>query len=95
MSSIPDQFPISLRAWPSKHDKAIALPSLISRINIERGIFRNVTEESLREEIRKVEAEVVTSTDDSCKEHEDGGDRRPDRLKELTSAREEILGQLG
>ncbi len=94
MSSIPEQFPISLRVWPSKHDKAIALSSLISRINVERGSFRSVTEESLQEEIRKSEAGVDTSKDDSGSEDEEEGEEGPDRLKELTSTREEILGQL-
>lgn len=91
MNPIPDQFPISLRAWPSKDDKATALASLITRINAERGNFRNVTEDTLEEEIRQTEAGK-----DSGDETSEGDDDElePDRLKELATAREEIIVQL-
>jgi mediator of RNA polymerase II transcription subunit 17 len=93
MSSIPGQFPISLRAWPSKDDKAVPLSSLISRINSERGSFREVTEEGLAEELRKDEEGIDISKDDGESEVEDV-DEEPDRTKELMKARGEILGQL-
>jgi len=93
MSSIPDQFPISLRAWPSKDDKAVPLSSLISRINNERGSFREVTEEGLTEELKKDEAGTDSSKEDDESEVEDV-EEEPDRLKELMKARGEILGQL-
>ncbi len=92
MPSIPDQFPISLRAWPAKDDKSTALPSLISRINIERGSFRNVTEESLKEEIAKAEAGIEIDQDDG--DSDDDAEDEPDRLKELMTSRQEMLGQL-
>ena len=92
MGSIPAQFPLSLRAWPSKGDNATALPSLITRINAERGNFRTVTEETLEGEIRQSqiskEASAVVGDSDEVVEEE------PDRLKELTTAREDILIQL-
>lgn len=95
MGSIPDQFPISLRAWPSKEDNANALPSLISRINFERGDFRNVSEESLREEIRQLEA--GTRADDAnnhASSDDEEEEDQPDRLKELMTAREEMMMQI-
>jgi mediator of RNA polymerase II transcription subunit 17, fungi type len=93
MGSIPGQFPISLRAWPSKDEKAVPLSSLISRINNERGSFREITEEDLTEELKKDEAGLDSSKDDDESEVEDV-EEELDRSKELTKARGEILGQL-
>jgi hypothetical protein len=93
MSSIPGQFLISLRAWPSKDDKAVPLSSLILRINSERGSFREVTEEDLTEEAQKDEAGAGIGNDDGGSEEEDV-DEEPDRVKELAKARGEILEQL-
>lgn len=92
MSSIPDHFPISLRAWPQKDEKAGALASLISRINIERGGFRNFTEDSLAEEISKEEDEKEEPSQPAS-DSEDEVDE-PDRFKELVMKREQMLGQL-
>jgi mediator of RNA polymerase II transcription subunit 17 len=93
MSSIPGQFPISLRAWPAKDDKSIPLSALITRINNERGSFRSVTEESLLDEIKREEAGLDATKDDVESENEDA-EEEPDRLKEVLKAREEILMQL-
>lgn len=93
MGSIPGQFPISLRAWPSRDEKAVPLSSLISRINNERGSFREITEEDLAEELKKDEAGLDSSKDDDESEVEDV-EEEPDRSKELMKARGEILGQL-
>jgi hypothetical protein len=93
MGSIPGQFPISLRAWPSKDDNAVPLSSLISRINNERGSFREVTEEGLTEESKKDEAGLNLSKDDDESEAVDV-EGEPERSKELIKARGEILGQL-
>ena len=93
MGSIPGQFPISLRAWPSKDEKAVPLSSLISRINNERGSFREITEEDLTEELKKDEAGLDSSKDDDESEVEDV-EEEPDRSKELMKVRGEILGQL-
>lgn len=94
MGSIPNQFPISLRAWPSAQEtKSSALPSLISRINFERGNFRNISEESLREEIRLAEAGANGGEDNGSTQDEDG-EEEPDRVKEVMEARDEILRQI-
>jgi mediator of RNA polymerase II transcription subunit 17 len=90
MGSIPDQFPISLRAWPSKGEKTSQLSTLISRINAERGSFRAVSEETLQQEIDKGDACAV----DSSSSDEDDSEDEPDKAKELMTAREEMLGQL-
>lgn len=92
MSNVPAQFPLSLRPWPTKDDGRSALPTLISRINAERGEFRNLTEEDLLEEIAKAE-QLDTEADNEEGETEDE-DEAPDRLKEVMDAKAEMLGQI-
>ena len=88
LDSIPNEFPISLQSWPLKEkDPNSALPALIQRINIERGGFRDLSEDGLRQEI--AEAEAGEGEDSSDEEEE-----KPDRLKELVAAREEMLQNL-
>jgi len=90
MESIPNGFPISLQSWPStEEDPNSALPVLIQRINFERGGFRELTEEGLRQEIAEAEAE--NAEDDSSEDEEE---EKPDRMKELMTTREEMLGEL-
>jgi mediator of RNA polymerase II transcription subunit 17, fungi type len=94
MSSIPNEFPLSLRAWPKKDDTSTALSSLISRINVERGSFRNVTEESLEEEIRQSESGVGAANSGGESDEEQAKEEDSERTKELATTREDILGQL-
>jgi hypothetical protein len=89
MGSIPPEFPISLRSWPTDTDFKSDLPELIRRINFERGGFREISEESLRQEIAEEEA---NAGDDSSEEDEE---EKPDRTKELFTAREEMIDQIG
>ena len=90
MESIPNEFPISLQSWPSKEkDPNTALPTLIARINFERGGFRDLTEDGLRQEIAEAEAGIE---EDAYSDEED--EEKPDRLKELITAREEMIKQL-
>ncbi|KAH9213816.1 subunit 17 of mediator complex-domain-containing protein [Leptodontidium sp. 2 PMI_412] len=88
MDAIPNEFPISLRSWPSANSND-ALPSIIQRINLERGGFQNITEESLREEIAREELNNGDNGDSSSEDEEE-----PDRAKELNAAREEFIGQI-
>lgn len=89
MGSMPDDFPISLRSWPLKNqDPMGALPTLIERIDQQRGGFRNITEESLRQEIAEEEAAAAAGEDHAVS---DGGEGEPDRLKALMEARAEML----
>jgi mediator of RNA polymerase II transcription subunit 17 len=97
MSSIPPQFPLSVRAWPTKDDKGSALPTLISRINAERGEFRHLTEADLEDEIAKAEIEPAAAhehgeTEDEEEEEEE--EAEPDRIKEVMDARNEMLAQI-
>jgi hypothetical protein len=91
MGSIPNNFPVSLRTWPaSSNSDRNDLSKLIERINIERGGFQNITEESLRQEIAEAELDNGSENDSSDAEIEE----EPDRLKQLMTAREEIIGQI-
>ncbi|KAL2062331.1 hypothetical protein VTL71DRAFT_6597 [Oculimacula yallundae] len=88
MEHIPNEFPISLRPWPSANSND-ALPSIIQRINFERGGFQNITEESLREEIAREELNNGDTAESSSEDEEE-----PDKAKELNAAREEFIGQI-
>jgi mediator of RNA polymerase II transcription subunit 17 len=90
MESIPREFPISIRSWPStSNDGGAALPTLIQRVNAERGGFVGISEESLQQEI--AEAEAQGADDDNASEE---AEAKPDRVKEIQLAREEMLKQL-
>lgn len=89
MGSIPPEFPVSLRSWPAPEtDSKSDLPELIRRINRERGGFREISEESLRQEIAEEEANAGGDSSDEDEEE------KLDRAKELTTAREEMFEQI-
>ncbi|TVY59479.1 Mediator of RNA polymerase II transcription subunit 17 [Lachnellula cervina] len=94
MASIPNEFPISLKSWPSSNNNdSTSLPGLIQRVNFERGGFRDISEESLRQEIAETEAESSNGEEDGSSE-EGEREEEPDRMKELMTARDEMLVQL-
>ena len=94
MSSIPNDFPISLKSWPSSNsNEPSSLATLIQRINVERGGFRDISEDSLRQEIAEAEAESSPGEEDGSSGEEDE-EEEPDRMKELMTAKEEMLLQL-
>ncbi|KUJ09258.1 uncharacterized protein LY89DRAFT_690314, partial [Mollisia scopiformis] len=90
MDSTLNDIPVSLRSWPSIANDSNALPTLIQRINIERGGFLNITEESLRQEIADEELNGQDEEDSSSSDEED----EPDKLKALMAAREELLKEI-
>jgi mediator of RNA polymerase II transcription subunit 17 len=90
MGSIPSNFAISLKARPASKTGG-TLKSLIERINIERGGFQNITEESLRQEIAEAELDNENGDENGASEEDE---EEPDRMKELMTSREEILGQI-
>ena len=91
MGSLPNDFAISLKAHPSSTTSG-TLSSLIGRINIERGGFQNITEESLREEIAEAELENENGDDNGTSDEEEA--QEPDRMKELMTSREKILDEI-
>lgn len=99
MTSIPDGFPVSLRTWPPTPDNGSnsSLATMIQRINAERGGFLKIDEDSIRQEIADAEAGVLGAEaegDEEESSEEEGDVEGTDREKELTKAREEMIGQL-
>lgn len=90
-----DPFSISLRAWLARDTTKDSVSYLISRINAQKGSFRNVTEAGLEEEIRLAEAgEVNTVEDGEEKQATDDGQDTQTKGDELFKAREEIIKQI-
>lgn len=93
MGPMPDDFPISLQSWPSKNDDpANALPTFFKRIYVERGGLRNLTEEGLRQEIADEEAAAAAGNDNGDVEEDQA--EEPDRMKELMTARADMLDHI-
>jgi mediator of RNA polymerase II transcription subunit 17 len=90
MGSLPNDFAISLKAHPSSKANG-TLSSLIGRINIERGGFQNITEESLRQEIAEAELQNENGDEDGTSDEDE---EEPDRVKELMTSREKILDEI-
>lgn len=87
-----DDLLLSLKASPRSDPEKSSLPFLISRINEQRGSFRNVTEESLQEEICGLKAGQTQAAEESG-DDEEAHDDRP-RREQLAVAREEMLRQV-
>lgn len=93
MPVLANEFPVSLRSWPLRDgDPSKSLPSLIQRINSEREGFLNLDEDALRQEIAKAEADTGGDDDDGASLVEE--DEKPDRIKDIVTAREEMLVQI-
>ena len=82
---------VSLQAPIAPNPEKNSLQYLISRINEQKGSFRNVTEESLEEEIHNGQATEVALEDD---DHMDTGEEVEDaktKKERVREAREEML----
>lgn len=89
-----DPFPISLRAWPAQDTNNDTLPSLIARINEQRGSFRNISESNLEEEAQVVHTREISLEDQTnALSGVDSQDVKA-RREEVSAAREEILKQV-
>ena len=93
-STIAEQLSLSLRAWPPRTADTDSLPFLISRINEQRGGFRNVTEQSLEEEIRAIDAGDTNPTGNNVDSQEDGAPDLKSQRDGVVAAREEIIKQI-
>lgn len=85
---------ISLRAWPSTETPQLSLPSLIARINEQRGSFRNVSENALEEEIRAAHTYEGIPEDLSKATEAHGVEEAKSRRDTVAESREEILKQV-
>ena len=88
-----DQLFLPLQILPAKDANAESLPYLISRINAQRGSFRNITEESLQEEIAALEnGQAQPELEDAAiSEPDDGLPDNSPLTKDLQHTRGEIL----
>lgn len=84
----PNTTPFSLRPWPIGDKKPKTLGEFISRVNIERGGFRNVTEAQLREEIAAQEEGRVEVEESSGSDQEE--EAEADKPNDVIAAREEF-----
>jgi len=91
-ATMTDNLMLSLHASPKSESDKHSLPFLISRINEQRGSFRNVNEESLQEELCGLEAGQAEGVEDSGDDEEANEDRS--RREQLALAREEMLRQV-
>ena len=90
-SSLADQSSISLRAWPADESSKDNLAHIISRINHERGSFRNITEDKLVEEIKATNNERADLDDQSSISHSNDVQDDKVRREEVLAVREEVL----
>lgn len=90
-SSMIDQSSISLRAWPTDDSSKDTLSHIISRINHERGSFRNITEDKLVEEIKATNNERADLDDQSSISHPNDVQDDKIRREEVLAVREEVL----
>ena len=79
----------SIRLWKGEGPEKRAIPFLISRIIDQKGGFKNITEESLQEEITTGESQIedVGSPEQESGEEEEG---KP-RAEQLEASRQERL----
>lgn len=94
---MPDQLSLSLQAFPTVDKEKDSLKYLISRINQQKGSFRNVSEQSLEEEIQ-AQKNGQTNTDDLAEQDaeivEDVEDVKT-KQEEVAQAREDMIKQIG
>ncbi|KAI1105975.1 subunit 17 of mediator complex-domain-containing protein [Jackrogersella minutella] len=83
--------PFSLRPWPTGDKKPKNISEFISRVNTERGGFRNVTEDKLREEIASQDDGRIEIDRSSDGEEEDEDEADADKTNQVMVAREEFL----
>jgi len=82
----------SLRQWPAGDKKPKTIGEFITRITIERGGFRNITEQSLRQEIEEQQNGQVEDPDTAMASgSEDEEAAQPTKIEDIRKARDEVL----
>ena len=92
---MPDQLSIFLQAFPTVDKDKESLKYLIARINQQKGSFRNVTEQSLEEEIQAEEAGKTETDDQDVLETVEEVEDAKTKQEEVIKAREDIIKQIG
>ena len=90
-----EQLSLSLQAFPTVDKDKESLKYLISRINQQKGSFRNVTEQSLEEEILTQETGGSDADDQDVVETVEEGENVKTKQEEVAKAREDIIKQAG
>lgn len=90
-----DQLSLSLQAFPTVDKDKESLKYLISRINQQKGSFRNVTEQSLEEEIQAQEAGKTDTDDQDTIETLEKVEDVKTKQEEVTKARKDVIKQIG
>jgi hypothetical protein len=78
--------PLSIRPWSSEEPTKKNVPYLLSRIIEQRGGIRNITEESLQEEIKNGDSQLEDSDSHSEKEQEEKS-----REEQVKTMRQDIV----
>lgn len=84
-----DSFSLPLRPVTNNDSTKNSLPVRIAQINSQRGSFRNVTEQSLLEEIEAAKAQGTVEEDEEINGTDD--EDAPDRQEQLMKSRTEML----
>lgn len=84
-----DSFSLPLRPVTNNDSTKNSLPVRIAQINSQRGSFRNVTEQSLQEEIEAAKAQGTVEEDEEINGTDD--EDAPDRQEQLMKSRTEML----
>lgn len=85
-----DSFSLPLRSVTKNDSTKNSLPVRIAQINSQRGSFRNVTEQSLQEEIEAAKARGSVEEEEELNRTGDD-DNVPDRQEQLMKSRTEIM----
>lgn len=88
-------FPLALRPSADDYGTESSLKVLVDRIYKERGHMRNITEQSLREEIEEKDAAVASESESSDSDDRDAGEDAEAKMKTLVAAKEEMVGLIG
>ncbi|KAG0127707.1 subunit 17 of mediator complex-domain-containing protein [Tuber indicum] len=97
-----NQLLLSLKSWPEDDPELKSVSSLITRIQAQRGHFRDVDESILENEIREGKDTDALFNDSPVEESEGGASNsalaageEPDRATQLKNAKAEIVALVG
>ena len=90
-----DQLSLSLQAFPIVDKDKDSLKYLISRINQQKGSFRNISEQSLEEEIEAQHAGNIDPDIQDTLETVEEVEQVKTKQEEVAQAREDIIKQIG
>lgn len=85
---------LSLQAFPTPDKDKESLQYLIRRVNEQRGSFRNVTEQSLEDEIRALDAGDADESQEAVVETSEVDEDAKTKKEEVIQARDEIRKQV-